>query len=247
MKERLDALVELYNTPAFVADDPVQFPRRFSALPDIETVAILISQLSWGNRKMILRDAERLLALMQGEPHAWLMSEQWREVPDERNIHRTMFGRDLKAVCFRLREIYSRYDCLHDWCKRHCPRDYPAAFLSNVLYGTSLQSQSAHKRLNMALRWLVRDDGIVDMGVWNFITPAQLFIPLDTHVMQSARALGLLSMKTPGLRAVRLLTEALRRFDPLDPVRYDFALFGYGISASEKLTLSSQLSGSSWS
>ncbi len=232
------------HVPDFVLADPVQFPRRFSDLRDIEVTSILASHLAWGNRKMICRDIERLLVLMDNQPAAWVAEGAFEEVPDEQNIHRTFFGRNLKHFCRGLRQILFRYGSLDSFCAASGGphSEFPAwtlaaAINAELASANSGQTDSrclplslestALKRLNMALRWLVRrDEGIVDLGVWNSLSPSQLFIPLDVHVGDTSRALGLLTRKANDRLAATSLTEALRTLRPSDPTYFDFALFG---------------------
>lgn len=232
------------HVPDFVLADPVQFPRRFSDLRDIEVTAILASHLAWGNRKMICRDIERLLSFTDNQPAAWIAEGAYEEIPDDQNIHRTFFGRNLKHFCRGLRRIISRHGSLDAFCAASGAPDseFPAWTLAEAIntelaaandgrtdsrcLPLSLES-TALKRLNMALRWLVRrDEGVVDLGVWNSLSPSRLFIPLDVHVGNTSRALGLLTRKANDRLAAIILTDALRTLRPDDPTYFDFALFG---------------------
>ena len=236
------------NSPEFIAEDPVQFPRRFSELRDIEITAFLSAMIAWGNRKMICRDAGRLLELMNNEPYEYLKSGAFEQLDDKRNIHRTFFARDLKYFLRGMREIYEKFpslDALGDSINLK-EEEAPAwrlveeiqKYMSDANEGrtcsqcfpTNLKN-TALKRINMALRWLVRDDGIVDLGVWTSIPKSKLYIPLDVHVGNISRKLGLLERKSNDRKAVEELTAILRHLDPSDPVKYDFALFGIGIES----------------
>lgn len=246
------------NTPAFIADDPVQFPRRFDDLRDIEVSALLVASISWGKRSMILRDAERLLALMDQQPYRYMMEEGYEDLDPAQNIHRTFFARDLQWYLRGLREIYRQHSTLNDFAdsrqvgKTEAQAWQLAADMRGVIEAandgktcpqclpTNL-STTALKRLNMALRWLVRNDGIVDMGVWNCIKPEQLYIPLDVHVGNTARALGMLTRKANDRKSCEILTERARSIKPEDPALLDFALFGLGVTGAinknESITL----------
>lgn len=247
LKGTLDALVERYNRPAFAAADPVQFPRRYTDPRDIEISALLTSTIAWGRRPMILRDAERLHGLLGGEPYAFVAGGDIDAIGDG-NIHRTFFGRHLRHYLRGLREVYSRYGSL-EGLAAHIKADTAeapaweiasalAAIISDANGGACPAGGSrclpadmrvtALKRFNMALRWLVRLDGIVDLGVWSLLKPAQLFLPLDVHSGNTARALGLLARKANDRRAVEEVTAVLRRYRADDPTVYDFALFGAG-------------------
>lgn len=244
--ELLDSEVARINREDFIADDPVQFPRMFESLPDIEIVALLSATIAWGNRKMICRDCEKMLALMEHQPYNYVMDRGFEELPHRFNIHRTFFSDNFAYFLRGLHRIYSRYGSLNDYAKAQDIANHPTPSwrLVELLSGELAEAnggqydsrclpsdlqKTALKRINMALRWLVRRDGIVDMGVWDCITPAQLFIPLDVHVGNTARQLGLLSRKANDKTAVLQLTELLRRLRPDDPAAYDFALFGIGV------------------
>lgn len=247
LQEMLETAVARINRPEFALNDPVQFPRRFSAATDIEIVSLLISHIAWGKREMICRDSERLLDILGDSPTDFVLRGPIDEIEPERNIHRTFFGRDLIYFLRGLRHVYKRYGSLEafgaaigigesefpSWklaegLNKAMAEASEGSFKSIRCLPANLES-TALKRLNMALRWLVRRDGIVDMGIWNVITPAQLYIPLDVHVADTSRSLGLLTRAGNDRKAVVQLTGALRRFDPADPVKYDFALFGIGI------------------
>lgn len=246
LKELLDAEAARINSPAFIDDDPVQFPRRFTELPDVEIAALLSATIAWGNRKMICRNADRLLKLMADDPANFIREGAFEAIDDDLNLHRTFFGRNLKHWCRGLRRILERYGSVQGLALQfHAGEsETPAWDLARALLREMQQANdgrtdsrclpvnidsSALKRLNMALRWLVRNDGIVDLGVWDVIKPSQLFIPLDVHVADVSRQLGLLKRKSNDFKAVRELTDACRRFNPDDPAVYDFALFGIGM------------------
>ncbi|MDE6510971.1 MAG: TIGR02757 family protein, partial [Muribaculaceae bacterium] len=176
------------------------------------------------------------------------------------NIHRTFFARDLQHLLRGLREIYSRYPSLDAFSAAVDAADDPAPawklvgemqkIITDANGGVASKrglpnnlNQTALKRVNMALRWLVRDDGIVDMGVWSSIPKSKLYIPLDVHVGNTARDLGLLTRKQDDRKAVEELTEVLRKFRPDDPAYYDFALFGIGVNGKDILQSSPKKQG----
>lgn len=254
MRRYLDALVEKYNVAAFVDDDPVQFPRRYADGRDIEISALLTSTIAWGRRAMILANAEKLHAILGGEPYRFVMEGDFDGIGEE-NIHRTFFGRHLRYFLRGLRLVYSRYGSLENFAvaigaaadeapawliadalgavlrdaNATCPLDGPTRCLPDK------PAASALKRFNMALRWLVRNDGVVDIGSWTALKPSQLYIPLDVHSAATARALGLLDRRQNDRRAVEELTANLRRFNAEDPTIYDFALFGAGVNADDSI------------
>lgn len=236
------------NNPAFIDADPVQFPRRFSSLQDIEITSLLCSSIAWGNRKMICNDCSKMLSLMDNDPYAYTMDKGYEELPDECNIHRTFFGRNLKHFLRGLRSIYAAHGSLQDFAAAAgiARSSHPSWALVEAVNQCLAEANggagdsrclplnlkaTALKRVNMALRWLVRNDGIVDLGVWSVISPAQLYIPLDVHVGNVARSLGLVTRKANDRRTVEELTGLLRALRPEDPVFYDFALFGIGMEA----------------
>ncbi|MDR1763382.1 MAG: TIGR02757 family protein [Dysgonamonadaceae bacterium] len=250
IKSFLDELVAQFNTPSFIESDPVQFPLRYERLQDIEIVSFTVATIAWGKRPMILRDAERMLAKMGGSPFDFVMNEDYRAL-GKANVHRTFFEPDLAYMLRGFRRIFERFGSVENMlienraAESAAPAWTFAGLLSqemrsanggqaNSLCYPASYGQSALKRLNMAVRWLVRNDGIVDRGVWKALKPSQLYIPLDVHVGNVARELGILSRKSNDRKAVEELTAVLREFCPEDPVIYDFALFGAGITGKLK-------------
>ena len=251
LRDLLDREATRINSPAFITDDPVQFPRRFSSVPDIEIAGLLSATIAWGNRRMICNNCNRLLSLMDNRPYDYLMDEGYEDLPPEQNIHRTFFGRNFRHMMRGLRRIYARHGSL-DAFSAACgapAAETPAWHLAAALNAQLSEANggvsdsrclplnlgnSALKRLNMALRWFVRDDGIVDLGIWKSLRPSQLYIPLDVHAGNTARALGLLKRRANDRRAVMDLTDAVRPMRPGDPAFYDFALFGIGIESRLK-------------
>lgn len=252
LKILLDTETERINSPEFIADDPVQFPRRFSDVRDIEIAALLSATLAWGNRRMICRDCDRMLSLVDNQPYRYMMDEGYEDLPDM-NIHRTFFASDLRHYLRGLRKIYAEHGSLQDFARSigMDRAELPSWHLveamnrelalanggrsdSRCLPGNT--ETTALKRVNMALRWLVRNDGIVDLGVWDVIKPGQLYIPLDVHVANVSRLLGLLTRRSNDRKAVLELTGRLRQMRPDDPVFYDYALFGIGVTSRTPVT-----------
>ncbi|MCM1476514.1 MAG: TIGR02757 family protein [Bacteroides sp.] len=247
VRELLIEAANRINSPEFIANDPVQFPRMFTHLPDIEIAALLSATIAWGNRKMICRNCAKMLALMGHDPHAYVMEQAYEDLPDG-NIHRTFFASNLRHFLRGLHRIYSRYPSIDAFAAAHgvANEEFAPWHLARLLNSElaaandgvadsrclplNLQ-QTALKRLNMALRWLVRTDGIVDMGVWQSLTPDRLFIPLDVHVGNTARSLGLITRRSNDRRTAVELTEAMRQILPSDPALFDYALFGIGIES----------------
>jgi uncharacterized protein (TIGR02757 family) len=234
----LDFWYEKICTKDFIALDPVQFPRRYKKREDIEIASFLSAVIAWGRRDLILRSAEKMFTLMGHSPYNFVMSGEFKKLKN-RNIHRTFFESDLKYFCRGFNHIYAKYGNLEKLfsCTRSTWEGIALfreemALANNNCYskhisnpGTEESNGSACKRLNLALRWLVRK-GPVDLSLWTSIKPAALFIPLDVHVARTARKFKLLERKSNDKKAVIELTEKLRRFCPEDPVKYDYALFG---------------------
>lgn len=248
LKHELDHIAARINSPGFISLDPVQFPRMFCDFRDIEIVSLLVSGIAWGNRTMICRNCFKMLSLMDMQPYKFMIDKGYEELP-EMNIHRTFFARNLRHYLHGLRLLYSRYGSLEDFARECGATDdeFPAWRLGRAINAVLCEANgcsdsrcmpaandsSAMKRLNMALRWLVRDDGIVDLGIWKALRPSQLYIPLDVHVAEISRGYGLLLRRSNDRKAVAELTANLRRFRPEDPVIYDYALFGTGIELAK--------------
>ena len=246
-RARLEALAARYETEAFVALDPVSIPHRYSAPADVEIAGLIAAVFAWGQRPTILRKASELLARMDDAPHDWIVNHE----PADRRVfggftHRTFQPADARYFAARLQRHYRRYPSLEplfadglmpgDADVRAALEHFHRAFFDDPeaphrtrKHVATPARGSSCKRLNMFLRWMVRPaSGGVDFGLWRRIRPAQLVVPLDVHVRRTALAWGLLSREQADWRAAAELTAALRAYDPEDPVKYDFALFGAG-------------------
>lgn len=230
LKEKLDALASYYNTPDFIQTDPIQFPRRFTQTRDIEISALLTSILAWGRRDMILRNADRLHNKMQNQPYNFIMNKEWEDFKEsDKNVHRTIFEKDLWNICLGLYTFYSRHKTLEILFEQDVLEGInQLSCLASSRHLASPLMQSPCKRTNMMLRWLVRNDGIVDIGIWNKVDSSQLIIPLDTHVGRVSRMIWNDLPKTDKMKTALLITHHLKGLCPDDPCKYDFALFGYG-------------------
>jgi uncharacterized protein (TIGR02757 family) len=214
----------------------------YKAREDIEIAAFLAATIAWGNRAMIIRSCERMFSLMSPSPYAFVMSGNYAKFKD-RCIHRTFFESDLKYFCRGFKNCYTQYGSLESLFASADNAWNGMALFRETMAGGNKGASSKHladpasnsacKRLNLALRWLVRK-GPVDIGLWKKLSPASLYIPLDVHVGRTARSLGLLdpARKSNDKKAVFALTEKLREFCPDDPVKYDFALFGKDTQSS---------------
>jgi len=245
IKAFLDQKFLQYNSPGFIADDPVSVPHQFTLKQDIEISGFLAATISWGNRKSIVGNARRLIQMMDDSPYDFLSNAKQADFkPFLRFVHRTFNGDDCLFFLTSLQQIYRQYDSLeplfgsmNESGAAHAISRFRKTFLETEHLPRSEKhisdptAGSAAKRINMFLRWMVRrDDRGVDFGLWNSIDPANLICPLDIHVGRVAWALGLLHRTQNDWKAAVELTEALRKFDPADPVKYDFALFGMGLN-----------------
>ena len=244
LKDYLDFKVDQYNNPNFIESDPIQIPHRYKLKEDIEISGFLASTIAWGNRKMIINSATRMMDAMGNNPFDFVMNATNNQMDAIDNIvHRTFNSEDFRYFIKSLRNIYEHHGGLEnvfstnnsinlqnrisEFKKIFFEIDHPlrtTKHISDPLKGSS------SKRINMFLRWVSRKDtNGVDFGIWNAVSPSELSCPLDVHSGNVARALGILNRKQNDQKALIELDEALRKFDPTDPVKYDFALFGLGV------------------
>lgn len=223
LKEQLIDWAEKYNDPVYFDEDPIAFPRKFArdgaSLKDIEIASVFAAHFAWGRRAMIVRDCERLFDHMEWRPLDYVMSGDWRDDPV--SIHRTVKWSDTAAICRRLKDFYTAQDSLETLSAKQ---------IREVVFGQKPDAKAPDKKINMMRRWLVRDDGKVDLGLWKHTSPSELLIPLDVHVYDQAVALGLTSRRSKDLATALQITDAFREIFPSDPAKGDFALFGYGVN-----------------
>lgn len=223
LKEQLIDWAEKYNDPVYFDEDPIAFPRRFArdgaSLKDIEIASVFAAHFAWGRRAMIVRDCERLFDHMEWRPLDYVMSGDWRDDPV--SIHRTVKWSDTAAICRRLKDFYTLEDSLETLSAKQ---------IREVVFGQKPDAKAPDKKINMMRRWLVRDDGKVDLGLWKHTSPSELLIPLDVHVYDQAVALGLTSRRSKDFATALQITDAFREIFPSDPAKGDFALFGYGVN-----------------
>jgi uncharacterized protein (TIGR02757 family) len=244
-KDFLDEKAEQYNNPHFIVSDPIQIPHLFMLKEDIEVAGFLAATIAWGNRTMIIRNAHQMMALMGNSPYDFVMSHTVNDLQKlESFVHRTFNGGDFASFIKGLRHIY----VCHGGLEEAFSKDVAINGLQKNIHEFRNQffeiehdkrtqkhisdplNNSAAKRINMFLRWMVRNDNKgVDFGIWNSISPSQLSCPLDVHSGNVARKLGLLTRKQNDAKALGELDEQLRQMDKSDPVKYDFALFGLGV------------------
>jgi len=223
LRQQLTDWAEKYNDPAWFQEDPIIFPKellkRGGSLKDIEIAAVFSSHFAWGRRAMIVRDCERFFEFLEWKPEEYVMSGDWRK--DDSSIHRTVKWSETAQICCRLKEWYSWHGSLET---------LDAAGIRESIYGQKPDRNAANKKINLMRRWLARQDGIVDLGVWKNTDPATLTIPLDVHVHRQAGELGICKRKQMDAKCAEEITDAFREIFPEDPAKGDFALFGYGVS-----------------
>ncbi len=244
LKEFLDEKVIQYNHPKFVTSDPIQIPHSFSKKEDIEISAFLSSTIAWGNRTMIIKNAKRMMEVMDHDPYNFILHHTEKDLKGVEFVHRTFNAIDFTYFIKALQNIYTKHQGLEfallpskdainyqhaiaNFKTLFFEMDHPSRtekHISNPL------KNSAAKRINMFLRWMVRNDNCgVDFGIWKSHSPAKLSCPLDVHTGNIARKLKILNRKQNDWKALEQLDTTLRSFDPNDPVKYDFALFGLGV------------------
>jgi len=245
LKEALDEAVEKYNCLEFIEKDPIQIPHSFSSKEDIEVSAFLIALISWGKRELILKSGYDLMNRMDHAPYEFILTASEIDLKNLSSfVHRTLNGQDALLLVKGLRKIYlkgglekafeikSQEENAFQAISRFRSLfldglDYPARFGKHL---ADPEKGSAAKRLNMFLRWMVRKD-FVDTGLWSDTVSAEsLRCPLDVHTGRVARNLGILTRKADDAIAVEELTNQLRNLRPDDPIAYDLALFGLGVS-----------------
>jgi len=246
LKSFLDEKYDLYNRETFIETDPIQIPKAFSKKEDIEIASFLASTIAWGQRPTIIKNANKLMQWMDQAPHDFILNAEESDLGIFAEFkHRTFNGEDAMFFIQALQNIYKNHggleavfsnpikdggdakDSIAYFREIFFSIDHPQRtekHVSNVL------KKSSAKRLNMFLRWMVRNDKRnVDFGIWTKMSPAHLYLPLDVHTGRVGRKLNLLNRKQDDWPAVDEITNSLRLLDPKDPVKYDFALFGLGI------------------
>ncbi|MBN2634733.1 MAG: TIGR02757 family protein [Prolixibacteraceae bacterium] len=244
VKEFLDEKADKYNQPFFIQTDPIQVPKNFSEKEDIEIAGFLTATIAWGSRTSIIKNAMKLIQLLDFQPYNFILNSSAEEHKTlMKFVHRTFNGNDCSYFIRSLQNIYKNHNGLqavfekgfqHEKSVKSALEYFYSVFferegertrkhVSNVARGASA------KRLNMYLRWMIRNDNRgVDFGLWKGIPVSELMLPLDVHTGNVARKLGLLQRKPNDWKAVEEVTQTLRTFDSGDPVKYDFALFGLG-------------------
>ncbi|WP_293957675.1 MULTISPECIES: TIGR02757 family protein [unclassified Sphingobacterium] len=249
LKDFLDKKVEEYNQPNFIPNDPIVIPHQFSAKQDIEIMGFLASIMAWGQRKTIINKCKELIDRMDGSPYDYIMNHQEQDLKSLLGFkHRTFNDTDILYFIEFFKYHYGHFDSLEDAFlvgqENRKEIDIELALNTFKMYFFSLPDypyrtrkhisspaqKSTVKRINMFLRWMVRQDNKgVDFGIWNRLSPKDLICPCDVHVERVARKFGLITFDKVNWKTAQELTANLRLLDPLDPVKYDFALFGLGV------------------
>ena len=227
MKDTLIGWAEEYNDPKYFQEDPIIFPTLFakkhmdgeSSVADVEIAALLSSHLAWGRRAMIVRDCDRMFEEMSWKPYDYVMNGEYRD--ENVSLHRTIKWSEFAGICSRLREIYEGCDSIEGLTDME---------IRCRIFGQKEDRKAPNKKISMMRRWLVRDDGKVDLGVWKNSDKAKLILPLDVHVYDQATALGLTGRRQKDIITASEITDAFKEIWPEDPCKGDFALFGYGVT-----------------
>lgn len=227
VKEQLIGWAEEYNDPKYFQEDPIIFPAEMAkkyrcgecSLADVEIAALIAAHLAWGRRSMIVRDCTRALDEMEWRPYEYVMSGDYRD--ENASLHRTVKWSEFAEICRRLKAVYSGTDSIEKLSNRD---------IRCMIFGRKEDPKAPDKKINMMRRWMVRDDGKVDLGVWKNSDKKDLLIPLDVHVYDEAVAIGLTSRRQKDIVTVMEITDAFREIFPDDPCKGDFSLFGYGVT-----------------
>lgn len=237
MKEKIEiirSLAEQYNNDEYFTGDPIIFPKHFArvmegqsgrkySLQDVEIAAVIAAHLAWGRRDMIVRDCKRAFDEMNWEPYKYVMAGEYRN--EDASLHRTIKWSDFAGICARLNEFY-----LHNGSLEILTPDE----FRVMVYGQKSDPKAANKKIHMLRRWMVRNDGIVDLGLWKNSSPADLVIPLDVHVHRSSLNMGITTRRGADIVTAQEITTFLKEVFPGDPCKGDFALFAYAATLREE-------------
>ena len=226
MREHFEELAKRYNDNHFFECDPIIFPKHFhklykegeATLQDIEIAGLFASHLAWGRRDMIVRDCKRLFDEMSWEPYKYIMAGNFRDDPT--SLHRTIKWSEIAQICSALNQFYSNNTTLEVLSVEE---------IRENIFGRKRDLNAANKKIHLFRRWMVRDDNIVDIGVWKRVKPSELIIPLDVHVHRNALNCGITKRKNADYKAAKEITDYFANIFPSDPCKGDFCLFGYGI------------------
>jgi len=245
IEDLLNVKVEQFNTVEFIQDDPVLLPHRFRKKQDIEIIGFIVALIAWGKRKMIIDNGNKLIQIMENAPYEYVQQYETGMLSEKAFVHRTFNIDDLDFILRGLKNCYAKNSSLEAWFSLNQNEkgvkqriiNFRKVFMEiphekrSEKHIANPEKGSASKRINMFLRWMVRkDEKGVDFGIWNSIGMDELYVPLDVHTGNVARTLGLIKRKQDDWKALEELMENLRKMDENDPCKYDFALFGLGVS-----------------
>ncbi|WP_299179604.1 TIGR02757 family protein [uncultured Chryseobacterium sp.] len=246
LKSFLDEKADQYNNPDFIDNDPLQIPYRFSVKQDIEIAGFLSATISWGNRKSIIKSAEKMLDIMGNSPYDFVLNYSEKDLKSiqDKSIHRTFNGEDFAYFVRQFNRIYKENESLENLFMLkdgeinflHAIERFRSRFLETEKHRShkhisSPYKNSSAKRIIMFLRWMIRKDKRgVDFGIWENIDQKYLSIPLDVHTGNISRKLELITRTQNDWKTVEELDHVIRKFDEKDPAKYDFALFGLGVT-----------------
>ena len=244
LKDLLEHKFNLYNSTNFIIEDPISIPHLYNQKEDIEIISFLISIISWGNRKSIIKSGNKLTEILGSSPIDFIMRFKERDLKKIDFVHRTFNKFDLIYFLKSLKNIYENHDGLENVFSKNLNDEFMYNNISNfrkIFFSLNHEKRtekhisnpkknSACKRINMFLRWMVRSKKKkVDFELWKSINTRQLSCPLDIHTGRVARKLRILKRNQNDFKATLELDYYLRKFNSDDPVKYDFALFGLGV------------------
>ena len=246
LRDLLEHLHDKYNRKEFIEPDPISIPHSFSDKADREISGFLAATIAWGNRKAIVKSARRMMQYMDNAPADFVKNASSRDLATLQSyVHRTFNGQDFTDFVMGIRHITTLWGGIGDFFERNYAQTQDLTRVISLFrkeffacthnphcekHLSSIDKGAACKRINMYLRWFVRhDDRGVDFGLWHKIPMSALYLPLDVHVGNMGRALGLLVRRQNDWKATEEITRSLREFNADDPVRYDYSLFGAGI------------------
>lgn len=242
--EYIRYLSEKYNDPAYFKEDPIIFPKHFAQLlrlgssdfdfpvpnnykvrlQDIEIAAVIAAHLAWGRREIIVRDIKRAMDEMGWKPYSYILNGDYKRMFDtQKSLHRTIKWCEFAQICDNLNRFYAKHSSIEELTVDQ---------IRVEIYAQKSNPKGANKKIEMLRRWMVRDDGIVDLGIWKKIKPCDLIIPLDVHVHKSALNLGITKRSSADFTTAKEITHFLKLCFPNDPAKGDFALFAHSIESS---------------
>lgn len=236
IQKQLRQWAKEYNTHAFIENDPVQFPRKYKdSQVDAEISGLLTALISFGNRKQIIKKAQELDDMFGDSPKQWILNCRFiSSIPfDDNSFYRTISNKQMRSYCNKLYDILTLYGSIYEYVRYIKDIDgyfKDSSYLDILKNSFGFNENSSAKRLAMFMRWMVRNDGIVDLGLWHGISSKDLIIPLDTHVHKMALELGITKRKTTDIKTAQEITNYFKIIFPEDPCLGDFALFGFGVN-----------------